>query len=107
MKYLKLGCYSFSIIPNELGMEKGVTKEFTRDELPDNLKILFDIIQNSENISNSKSVFISLNDEDNDLHYSGFAVQQNGRYALFTADGEIFVVSRYSNVAIMMVYNEF
>lgn len=107
MKHLKLGIYSFDIDTNKLGLVSNTPKSFTRDELPDNLKPLFDIIYNASNRSLSKSVFISLHDDNNTIHYSGFVKQSNSHLSLTSSDGDIIDFATDVNDKIVLVYHEF
>ena len=55
MKHLRLGCNAFIIDTRELSLTIGEDNYFSRDELPENLKPLFDIVK--EEKSNDKPVY--------------------------------------------------
>lgn len=106
MKYLKLGYYSFDININELGLSSGTPKEFTRDALPDNLKLLYDIVTSNKALE--KAVFLRISDNDNTMTYSGFAHQLINNLELSGVDGQFFNASYAPNTnKFHLVYNEF
>lgn len=105
MKHLKLGCYSFDININELGLSNATPKEFTRDALPDNLKSLYDIVVSNKALE--KAVFLRISDNDNTIAYSGFAHQLINNLELSGVDGQFFNASYSSNTnKFYLVYNE-
>jgi len=105
MKHLKLGCYSFTINVDELGLAAGTSKDFTRDELPDDLKPLFDIVYNSNEHACSKSIFVNVIDKTNKLYYSGFLVQNSAIFSLDHSDGGLLTI-QYVNDRFSIIYYE-
>lgn len=108
MKHLKLGTYSFNIDLVELGMEIGTQKVFTRDELPDNLKHLYDIVR-AEKIYD-KSVFVRVlnGSVDSDAYYGGYLIQSAvGTFELNSVDGTIVRIGAVDNNQIGILINQF
>ena len=103
MGRLKLGIYSFIIDVDELGLESQTTKNFSYDELPNNLKPLFNIVTKGK--SCEKMIFINV--LSNNSIYSGVLIQ-SGQYTfeLNTLDGNVFSVYR-NGTQITFVYNEY
>lgn len=93
MKHLKLGCYSFIIDANELDLISGTGKEFTRDELPDDLKILFDILSSDEDIT--KPIFIIVKFTGGRI--SGYVTHLNRVLNLNIEDGNILNINLSGN----------
>lgn len=104
MKHLKLGCYSFVINTNELGLEAGVQKSFTRDELSNDLKPLYDLIFSARLYE--KPVFIVLKDDE--ITYSGYLTQaDNTRYVICGGDGAFLILEKDGIGHIIITFNIF
>ena len=103
MKHLKLGTYSFVIDVDKLGLSSGTAKGFTRDELPDELKSLFDIVQSDKVCE--KSVFVDIQTE-NYTKGGGYLVQTTQiSYQLTSSDGVILYIA-YENSKLVFTYTE-
>lgn len=102
MKHLKLGYYSFVINTKELGLVSGTEKNFTRDELPDDLKILFDLLEVEK--PSQKALYFNIIDN-NDAYVSGFAIQNAGSIEINCADGNLLQISRVSATQISINYS--
>ena len=107
MAHLKLGAYSFVINANELGITAGVQKVLSRDELPDKLKPLFDILKSGKCFQ--KIIFLNI------IGYtdiSGIATQiSTNSIELLCSDGRLFLceyrVDGDSNETIVFEYIEY
>ena len=103
MARLKLGTYSFIIDTDKLQLEFNVEKNFTREELPDNLKPLFDIIIKNEICE--KSIFINVVGL---ISCSGYLLQRtSGLFDFITTDGSLIYFSYSNDNEIAICVNEY
>ena len=90
-KHLKLGTYSFILNVVALGLVVNEEKIFTREELPEDLKPLFDIVLSGKPCE--KSIFINLSDETNDTYYSGYLTQiGDENFVISIIDGDVLTL---------------
>lgn len=105
MGHLKLGVYSFVVDGDELGLENATPKQFTRNELPDKLKPMFDICKKLNNQEPmDKAIFIIFK---KDFYASGFCDVNGGNCELNSNDGIILRITWLVNDRIEITYNEY
>ena len=105
MKHLKLGTYSFVIDADKLGLVSGTAFNFTREQLPDELKPLFDVLKVGK--INEKSIFVNVK-SNNLTEYGGYLIQYSATgYSLPSVDGDFIVIEFSPNNKLIITYKQY